>query len=84
MTMIKGAQARAIRAAVNAKIDDPQRWKGKKCRLHLAFAKDGTALAYQPATAIKPIARLYYRLHKSPVPGLYQPGRLSGFSEIRL
>ena len=39
-----GAQARAIRDAVNAKIADPQRWKGKKCRLHLEFAEDGTAL----------------------------------------
>jgi colicin import membrane protein len=39
-----GAQARAIRDAVNAKIAEPQRWKGKKCRLHLEFAEDGTAL----------------------------------------
>ena len=39
-----GAQARAIRAAVNANLTEPQRWKGKKCRLHLEFAQDGTAL----------------------------------------
>lgn len=39
-----GAQARAIRAAVNANLAEPQRWKGKKCRLHLEFAQDGTAL----------------------------------------
>lgn len=39
-----GAQARAIRDAVNANVADPQRWKGKKCRLHLEFAEDGTAL----------------------------------------
>ncbi|MEG5548558.1 cell envelope integrity TolA C-terminal domain-containing protein [Enterobacter wuhouensis] len=38
-----GAQARGIRDAVNAQIADPQRWKGKQCRLHLAFAEDGTA-----------------------------------------
>ncbi|MGA7588420.1 MAG: cell envelope integrity TolA C-terminal domain-containing protein [Rouxiella badensis] len=38
-----GAQARAIVAAVNAKVVDPQSWKGKKCRLHIEFAKDGTA-----------------------------------------
>lgn len=48
-----GAQARAIRAAVNAKIDDPQRWKGKKCRLHLAFAKDGTALSISTSNGNK-------------------------------
>jgi len=39
-----GAQARAIRDAVNANVTDPQRWKGKKCRLHMEFAQDGTAL----------------------------------------
>lgn len=39
-----GAQARAIRAAINANVADPQRWKGKKCRLHLEFAQDGRAL----------------------------------------
>ncbi len=39
-----GAQARAIRDAINANVADPQRWKGKKCRLHLEFAQDGTAL----------------------------------------
>lgn len=38
-----GAQARAIRAAINAKLAEPQNWKGKKCRLHIEFAQDGTA-----------------------------------------
>ncbi|MEG6194643.1 cell envelope integrity TolA C-terminal domain-containing protein [Enterobacter kobei] len=39
-----GAQARAIRAAINDKLDEPQNWKGKKCRLHIEFAQDGTPL----------------------------------------
>jgi len=39
-----GAQARGIRAAIEDKIAEPQRWKGKKCRLHMEFAQDGTAL----------------------------------------
>ena len=39
-----GVQARAIRAAINAELDEPQNWKGKKCRLHIEFAQDGTAL----------------------------------------
>ena len=39
-----GAQARAIRAAINAKLDEPQNWTGKKCRLHIEFAQDGTPL----------------------------------------
>jgi len=37
-----GAQARAIRAAINAKLAEPENWKGKKCRLHLEFQQDGT------------------------------------------
>ena len=40
-----GAQARAIKAAIEDKIDEPQKWKGKKCRLHIEFAQDGKALA---------------------------------------
>lgn len=39
-----GAQARGIKAALEDKIAEPQRWKGKKCRLHMEFAQDGTAL----------------------------------------
>lgn len=39
-----GAQARAIKAAIEDKLDEPQKWKGKKCRLHIEFAQDGTAL----------------------------------------
>jgi len=40
----KSCLARAIRAAINAKIAEPQNWKGKKCRLHIEFAQNGTAL----------------------------------------
>jgi TolA protein len=39
-----GAQARGIRSAIDAKLVDPQRWAGKKCRLHIEFAQDGTVL----------------------------------------
>ncbi len=39
-----GAQARGIKAAIEDKIVEPERWKGKKCRLHMEFAQDGTAL----------------------------------------
>ncbi|HDS9458322.1 TPA: tolA family protein [Enterobacter asburiae] len=39
-----GAQARAIRAAINAEIEEPRNWKGKNCRLHIEFAPDGTPL----------------------------------------
>ncbi len=39
-----GAQARGIKAAIEEKIAEPERWKGKKCRLHMEFAQDGRAL----------------------------------------
>lgn len=39
-----GAQARGIKSAIEDKIAEPERWKGKKCRLHMEFAQDGTAL----------------------------------------
>ena len=39
-----GAQARGIKAAIEDKITEPQRWKGKNCRLHMEFAQDGRAL----------------------------------------
>jgi len=38
-----GAQARVIRAAINAKLVEPQNWKGKKCRLYIEFEQNGTA-----------------------------------------
>lgn len=38
-----GAQARAIRAAVNAKLVEPEKWKGRQCRLHIEFEQDGSA-----------------------------------------
>lgn len=38
-----GAQARAIRAAVNAKLVEPEKWKGRKCRLHIEFEQNGSA-----------------------------------------
>lgn len=38
-----GAQARAIRDAINAELVNPPSWKGKQCRLHIQFAEDGTA-----------------------------------------
>lgn len=39
-----GEQARGIKAAIEEQIAEPERWKGKKCRLHMEFAKDGRAL----------------------------------------
>ena len=37
-----GAQACAIRNAINANVTDPQKWKGKYCRVYLEFKQDGT------------------------------------------
>jgi TolA protein len=48
-----GEQARAIQAAINANLAEPQRWKGKKCRLHMEFAEDGTALKISTSNGSK-------------------------------
>ncbi|WP_174508539.1 cell envelope integrity TolA C-terminal domain-containing protein [Klebsiella oxytoca] len=48
-----GAQARAIRAAINAKLDEKQNWKGKKCRLHIEFAQDGMVLSISTSNGNK-------------------------------
>ncbi|WP_246842301.1 MULTISPECIES: cell envelope integrity TolA C-terminal domain-containing protein [unclassified Leclercia] len=39
-----GSQARGIKAAIEDEIAEPERWKGKKCRLHMEFAQDSRAL----------------------------------------
>jgi len=42
---INGERRRGvINAAIKEKIAEPERWKGKKCRLHMEFAQDGRAL----------------------------------------
>lgn len=35
-------QARKMRAAINARLDNPGRWKGKQCWLVVGLAPDGT------------------------------------------
>ena len=39
-----GAQARGIKTAIEEQIAEPERWKGKECRLHMEIAQDGRAL----------------------------------------
>ena len=39
-----GSQARGIKAAIEDEIAEPERWKGKKCRLHMELAQDSRAL----------------------------------------
>ncbi|EHG8285147.1 tolA family protein [Klebsiella oxytoca] len=36
------SQARKMRAAINARLDNPVRWKGKQCWLVVGLAPDGT------------------------------------------
>ena len=36
-----GKQARTIKEAIESQLADRYAWKGKKCRLHLDFARDG-------------------------------------------
>ncbi len=52
-----GAQARGIRAAINAKLDEPHNWKGKKCGFAPIFPDTCYHLThYWPAAADIPVA----------------------------
>ncbi|HHW4414579.1 TPA: cell envelope integrity TolA C-terminal domain-containing protein [Citrobacter gillenii] len=69
-----GAQARAIRAAINAKLDEPQNWKGKKCRLHIEFAQDGTALNISTSNGNKAYCEaIKSAAHKAKFPAFNNP-----------
>ena len=69
-----GAQARAIRAAINAQLDEPQNWKGKKCRLHIEFTQDGTALNISTSNGNKAYREaIKSAAHKAKFPAFNNP-----------
>ena len=69
-----GVQARAIRAAINAELDEPQNWKGKKCRLHIEFAQDGTALNVSTSNGNKAYCEaIKSAAHKAKFPAFNNP-----------
>ncbi len=69
-----GAQARAIRAAINAKLEEPQKWKGKKCRLHIEFAQDGTPLNISTSNGNKAYCEaIESAAHKAQFPAFSNP-----------
>ncbi|ROS27568.1 cell envelope integrity protein TolA [Raoultella terrigena] len=69
-----GAQARAIRAAINAKLNEPQNWKGQKCRLHIEFAQDGTALNISTSNGNKTYCEaIKSAVHKAKFPAFNNP-----------
>ena len=69
-----GKQARAIRAAINDKLDEPQKWKGKKCRLHIEFAQDGTALKISTSNGNKAYCEaIESAAHKAKFPAFNNP-----------
>ena len=80
-----GAQARGIKAAIEEKIAEPQRWKGKKCRLHMEFAQDGRALKISTSKGNKEYCeavKLAAQKAKFPVftnPEVYRDFQKSGF-----
>ena len=69
-----GAQARGIRAAINAKLDEPHNWKGKKCRLHMEFSQDGTALNISTSNGDKAYCEaIKSAAHKAKFPAFNNP-----------
>lgn len=79
-----GAQARAIRAAINAQLDEPQNWKGKKCRLHMEFAQDGTALKISTSNGNKAYCEaVKAAAQKAKFPAFTNPEVFSDFQKSR-
>lgn len=69
-----GEQARGIRDAINAKLDDPQKWKRKKCRLHMEFSRDGTALKISTSNGDKAYCEaIKSAAHKAKFPAFNNP-----------
>lgn len=69
-----GAQARAIREAINAKLDEPKNWKGKKCRLHMEFSQDETALKISTSNGNKAYCEaIKSAAHKAKFPAFNNP-----------
>lgn len=78
-----GAQARAIRAAINANLAEPERWKGKKCRLHLEFAQDGTALKVSTSKGNKAYCEAVKRAaQKAKFPAFSNPKVYRDFQKV--
>lgn len=79
-----GAQARAIKAAIDAQLEDPQRWKGKKCWLHIEFAKDGTALSISTSDGNKTYCEaLKSAARKATYPSFTNPEVYRDFKKTR-
>ncbi|WP_312453691.1 cell envelope integrity TolA C-terminal domain-containing protein [Pseudescherichia sp.] len=79
-----GAQARAIRAAINAQLDEPQNWKGKKCRLHMEFAQDGTALKISTSNGNKAYCEaIKSAAQKAKFPAFTNPEVFNDFQKSR-
>lgn len=79
-----GAQARAIRAAINAQLTEPQNWKGKKCRLHMEFAQDGTALKISTSNGNKAYCEaIKSAAQKAKFPAFTNPEVFSDFQKSR-
>lgn len=79
-----GAQARAIRSAINVNLTDPQIWEGKKCRLHLEFAQDGTALNVSTSNGNKAYCEaLKSAALKAKFPAFHNPEVFRDFEKSR-
>lgn len=79
-----GAQARGIRDAINAELEAPQSWKGKKCRLHIAFAPDGTARSISTSDGNKAYcAAVQSAAQKARFPAFTNPAVYHDFQKSR-
>lgn len=74
MIRMNGGAGTGIRDAINAKLDDPQKWKRKKCRLHMEFSRDGTALKISTSNGDKAYCEaIKSAAHKAKFPAFNNP-----------
>jgi len=79
-----GAQARAIRNVINANIADPQKWKGKYCRVHLEFKQDGTVTSARTSEGNRAYCEaLKSAVHNATFPAFSNPAVYHDFEKSR-
>ena len=81
----RAEQVRAIKAAINANLADPQRWKDKGCELQLSFASNGMLVKLLTGGGDKAYCRaLMNAAGKAKFPAFAHPELFNEFKNTKL
>lgn len=79
------SQARKMRAAINARLDNPGRWKGKQCWLVVGSAPDGTTTNISTGEGSKDYcAAIKAAAEKATLPAFSRPESLKKITAFNL